>query len=269
MLKFSSSSRQGSPRRQSLLVDRCTRKIARAIREGQFQPAQRLSETVVARKIGMSRAPVRAALDRLAALGILERRPRSGTYVRQLTLAEYIEIALLRASLEGLACRIASLEMDMAEADRLADLAHRLDEEVAGPGRGMVLHDLEVAFHGRIAEATRNRTLIETLNTQQFISQYLRQGMELDTPYVCRRYAQQIPTHSDLVASLQMRDPDRAERDMRQHILASIYFFILLHEPESPQLPRLRQHLPIAPDEAAVTASDPAEVRDLDTSDCN
>src|SRR5258706_400235 len=105
--------------RESLLHDHCTNEVLNQIRTGQLRPHQRLSELAMSKKLKVGRAAIRVAFDRLAWAGLLERVPRSGTYVRKLTIKEYFEVMEVRARLEGLAAALACRHLTAAELDRL------------------------------------------------------------------------------------------------------------------------------------------------------
>src|SRR5687767_13366711 len=109
-------------------TQRCVDLIVQLIRNEELSPGQRLGEVAMARRLKLGRAPVRAAFDQLAQVGLLERIPRSGTFVRKVTLQEYCEFVDLRAGLESIAARIACTRITDAELDKLEQLAKRLDD---------------------------------------------------------------------------------------------------------------------------------------------
>ena len=88
------------------------RDIIRGLYEGRFAPGQRLVEGDLTALYGVSRGPVREALSRLAAEGIVELRPQRGAVVRRLSRAEAIDIMRVVGSLMGLAARLAVGRID-------------------------------------------------------------------------------------------------------------------------------------------------------------
>ncbi len=79
-----------------------------AIRRGDFLPGARLREEEVGARLNLSRTPVREALRRLEAEGIVEHRPRAGAVVRQLSHAEVVELYEMRLVLERTAAEMAA-----------------------------------------------------------------------------------------------------------------------------------------------------------------
>ncbi|WP_366141237.1 GntR family transcriptional regulator [uncultured Tateyamaria sp.] len=131
-------------------------RLLTAIRKGDFAPGDRLRETDVADRLNLSRTPVREALRRLEADGIVEHRPRLGAVIRQLSHAELVELYEMRIVLERTAAEMAAKHAGAAEVDALRDLnntiAHSCPAEAAA---------LNQDFHRGIYLATRNRFLLD------------------------------------------------------------------------------------------------------------
>ncbi|WP_367179860.1 GntR family transcriptional regulator [uncultured Tateyamaria sp.] len=131
-------------------------RLLTAIRKGDFTPGDRLRETDVADRLNLSRTPVREALRRLEADGIVEHRPRLGAVIRQLSHAELVELYEMRIVLERTAAEMAAKHAGAAEVDALRDLnvtiAHSCPAEAAA---------LNQDFHRGIYLATRNRFLLD------------------------------------------------------------------------------------------------------------
>src|SRR5438874_7328951 len=100
---------------------------------GALQPGAVLRQEQLSERFGVSRTPIREALRRLAALGLVSFEPNRGVRVRALSRAELHEAFLIRAELEGLATELAAPRMSEVEIDQLdqaeerfADLTARL-----------------------------------------------------------------------------------------------------------------------------------------------
>ncbi len=78
------------------------------IRSGRYVPGQRLIEADLTAELGVSRGPVREALKRLAAEGVVRLIPHRGAYIRRLTRREVMDILVIQESLTGLAARLAA-----------------------------------------------------------------------------------------------------------------------------------------------------------------
>lgn len=128
-----------------------------AIRSGVFQPGDRLRETDVAERLSLSRTPVREALRKLEADGIIEHRPRLGAVIRRLSHSEVVELYEMRLVLERTAAEMAAKHAAPAEVDVLevlnADLA-----AAASPQEAAAINQ---DFHRVIYRAGRNRFLLE------------------------------------------------------------------------------------------------------------
>ena len=213
--------------KDSLLHDHCTNEILDEIRSGRLPPGQRLSELAMARKLKMGRSAVRVAFDRLAWAGLLERIPRSGTYVRELTLKEYDDLMQVRARLEGLAASLACLRLTNPDLERLDTVANRLDElgaEVDENRNGdqmsldrdyAELQELESEFHGGIARSSDNHYIVEILNRYQMLERAFLMGMSF--PAEGSSKVTDVPQHREIIKALRARSPELAEEKVRRH----------------------------------------------------
>ncbi|MEL7026644.1 MAG: GntR family transcriptional regulator [Pseudomonadota bacterium] len=129
-----------------------------SIREGVFRPGDRLREEDVAERLSLSRTPVREALRRLEADGIIEHRPRQGAVVRQLDHAEVVELYEMRVVLERTAAEMAAKHGTAAEFDALDDLNAAIAEERGNAAKAAAFNQ---DFHQSLYLACRNRFLLE------------------------------------------------------------------------------------------------------------
>ncbi|MDJ0824597.1 MAG: GntR family transcriptional regulator [Rhodobacter sp.] len=128
-----------------------------SLRDGVFRPGDRLREEEVAARLSLSRTPVREALRRLEADGIVEHRPRIGAVIRKLDHAEVVELYEMRVVLERTAAELAAKHGTAAEFDALDDLNEALAGERAAPAKAAALNQ---AFHRGLYLAARNRFLV-------------------------------------------------------------------------------------------------------------
>ena len=133
-------------------------KLHDAIRAGVFRPGDRLRETDVAARLSLSRTPVREALRKLEADGIVEHRARIGAVIRTLSHGEVIELYEMRAVLERTAAEMAARHASPAELDELDALNQDIAQAVDDPARAAAINQ---SFHRCICLATRNRFLLE------------------------------------------------------------------------------------------------------------
>ncbi len=129
--------------------------IKEQIVNGRFQAGDRVVETQLAKELSVSQAPVREAILELAAMGILEERPYSGSFVRMITADDIEDIYNTRAFLDEYAARQAAKKVT---AEQLAEMEALLREmDAAEDPRDFVEKD--VAFHALVVNAAGSPAL--------------------------------------------------------------------------------------------------------------
>jgi DNA-binding GntR family transcriptional regulator len=182
------------------------------ILDGRLAPGDRIVETHLAQRFGVSQAPVREALRDLELLGFIVSAPFRGTIVRELSTEELVQIYPIRAVLEALAARYAAPRTTKAVLKRLETLLVRMRDAAArGDKRAAV--DADYAFHLTIVDSSGNRLL------KQFWEQMRLATTTLLTVARAHRSLPEIAERHQLVLdALRARDADAAERAMRRHI---------------------------------------------------
>jgi DNA-binding GntR family transcriptional regulator len=108
--------------------ERVVRDVIRGLYEGRYTPGQRLVEAKLTAAYGVSRGPVREALNRLAAMGIVSLTLQRGGQVRKLSVREAIDILVVVQGLVGIAGRLAASRSDLDKAgERMREALKRLD----------------------------------------------------------------------------------------------------------------------------------------------
>jgi DNA-binding GntR family transcriptional regulator len=125
---------------------------------GRLTPGTELSEVALAASLGVSRGPIREALGRLAAEGLVTVRPRRGAVVRALSGDEFMEAYQVREALEMMAVRLAVPKLAPED---VAELEQRIEEMSDRSGAGDVSGFFEAnsAFHQVFFDASGNRML--------------------------------------------------------------------------------------------------------------
>lgn len=209
------SRKRQSPRRgDGRLVDRCVGRILDHIRAGRFKAGQRLGEGPIARELRVSKAPVKEALNHLSHLGVVERRPRSGSYVPDWSLDDYIHVVEVRTALEVLACRLACGRITAGQLECLAELAEKLDGHI--DIADVHVGTMEIDFHGTIADASGNPRLARMLADHRLILDCVRGSVLGELTRFPTDPA--VPDHRAIVAALEAGDPDCAGAAMHNHI---------------------------------------------------
>lgn len=132
--------------------------VMHSIRSGVFRPGDRLREEEVGERLSLSRTPIREALRRLEAEGIVEHKARIGAVIRQLSHSEVVELYEMRVVLERTAAELAAKHGTGAEFDTLEDLNEAIAREKANPATAAAINQ---DFHRGLYMACRNRFLLE------------------------------------------------------------------------------------------------------------
>ena len=128
------------------------------ILENRLPPGTELSEVALSKELAVSRGPIREAMGRLAAEGLVVVRPRRGAEVRSLTPEELIDAYQVREALEVLAVRLAVPKLTDADLARLDELAAQMSEH-AGNNAVADFFAANVAFHELLCELSGNKKL--------------------------------------------------------------------------------------------------------------
>lgn len=203
------------PRSGNSFSDRVERALRDRILGGDVVPGERLNEVELAGRLGVSRGPIREALQRLASDGLVELQAHRGAFVRRLGPAEVRDLFEVRRALETTAARLAAeraTDAQRADLDALvrvaADLSDRADERFGGA------RDL----HARLAEATGNAALIShlTLVNQELRLLRTRSG---DVPARAEHAATE---HAAIVEAVRAGDADGAAAAMDAHLRSAL-----------------------------------------------
>jgi len=201
------------------LADQVFSRIRRQIVEGEIAPGAKISEPELARTLGISRGPLREAIGRLEAGGLLVRRANVGARVVELSLEQLLEIFLIREALEGLAARLAAERMPQEEIEELRRLLAQHQAQVEQEaGRAYFQKEGDLDFHYRIVKGSRNDRLIQILcNDLYHLVRMYRYQLGMASP----RARRGLQEHVHIVEAIAERDPEMAEILMRRHVRAS------------------------------------------------
>lgn len=209
-----------APLEAPTLADRAYEKLVDAIVRGELAPGARLSEVTLARRLGISRGPLREAIGRLEGRKLVTRMPRVGARVVSLSRADLEEIFQVREALEGMACRLACERMREAELDELEFVleGHQQNEELqTGSGYFQAAGDYD--FHFRIAKGSGNQRLVQLLCGDLYeLLRVYRYRSSVARGRARRAFAE----HREILRAMRDRDGASAERLMRAHIAAAI-----------------------------------------------
>ena len=197
-----------------------TERALHALRElilgGDLSPGVRLGEVELAERLGVSRTPVREALSRLAAEGIVEIQPNRGARVATWTVAELEGVFDLRSSLEPELTAYAVHQATVADLEELDELARRmLAVGCPGPDQDLdALVPLNRAFHDRLVALADHPALATALAGAIHPPIVLRNFHAYDEAALRRSLAH----HVEIVAAIRAGDPTWARAVMTAHI---------------------------------------------------
>ena len=176
-------------------------------------PGSVLSEVPLAASLGVSRGPIREALGRLASEGLVTIRPRRGAIVSTLSHEEFLQAYQVRESLETLAIRLAVPRFGDDELATIDDLVQQ-QQEAVDRGDVKTFFALNNTFHQMFVDASGNAPLQDMY--RQLIGHMGRYQMRsLALRGTVRR---SVAEHRAIARACRARDPERAERLLRNHI---------------------------------------------------
>jgi DNA-binding GntR family transcriptional regulator len=190
------------------------RQIKAAIQRGHLKPGERLRENELAEFVGLSRTPVREALSRLEAEGLVAHDATRGVVVAELDYNMVTELYYMREVLEGTAARLAAQHTSDVELSILDDHCQQYEAQLNVPA---ALPQSNRRFHETLYSCSHNRYLLNMVRLLHDALSLLG-GTTLSDP---KRAAETLREHRAVITAIRARDADAAEQAMRAHIRAS------------------------------------------------
>ncbi|WP_226924604.1 GntR family transcriptional regulator [Georgenia satyanarayanai] len=224
----------GRPRGR--LADEVHETLLRQLMSSRIVPDSRLTIDALARELGVSQTPIRDALNRMEADGLVVRVPHAGYRIPpQITRERFDDMLEIRLLLEPAAARRAAQRATPSEVDEL----RRLLEEMAGldEGDGPTAYGAfglrDATFHDLVARTGGNQLVREALARLHTHVHLFRLVYDTQVTDLARG------EHDEILAGIAARDPDRAAYAMRRHILLSGERFRPLFDGSPPPHPGL------------------------------
>lgn len=207
----------GEERRATLRTsspDQVVRALIDGVKSGRYVPGQRLIEADLTRELKVSRGPVREALKRLAAEGLVSLIPHRGAYIRQLSRGEVHNILEIQESLTGLAARLAAKHID--EADNRARFSEAYKRLMSFRERSdsMAFLDERARFYQTLVAIGGNRELSRFVPVMQI--HLLR--MQFQQHLSARDHKRQFQEYETLAEHVLAGSQRKAETVMQLHI---------------------------------------------------
>lgn len=195
------------------LADRIAEQLEELIFSGGFSDGDRLDEVRLAEQFGVSRTPLREALQRLALSGLAELVPRRGAFVRQPGPVDLMEMFEVMAELEAVCGRLAARRISETALTDLRAANDRCQKAVAALNTDDYYAENE-RFHQIIYSQSGNGFLEqEAAKLHKRLKPFRRQQLRLRG-----RMAQSMSEHEEIVKALEAGDADRAGAALRDHV---------------------------------------------------
>lgn len=187
--------------------------LQEAILSEDLKKGESLTELSLSEKLGVSRTPVRSALQRLSEVGLVKIVPNRGAVVLGVTKEDILDIYRIRMRLEGLASAMAALNMSDADKKKLTETVE-LSEFYLSKNNTENLKELDTSFHRVIYEASGSRTLARILSDLHLNTKGYRR-ISLAIPGRLERTTKE---HREILNAILAGDAEKADRLTSEHI---------------------------------------------------
>ena len=196
------------------LTELAYRQLRNDIVRGRIKAGEVISTGKIAKTMGISSMPVRAALTRLATEGIVTIVPQKGVIISKVSLVELEELFLIRSRLEGLAAYLACTKITTTELEELCSLLHKM-KRLADTGNAKGWLTANEQWHHLIFRASSNEQL------RKLLEELYRRGMgrRMGTPNVEGHMERRYKEHLGILKAFERQEPEEAERLWREHIV--------------------------------------------------
>ncbi|CUB05353.1 GntR family transcriptional regulator [Marinomonas fungiae] len=202
--------------KSATLTDDLTQRLTAEIVEGVLPLGSKISEPELAKRYGVSRGPLREALVKLEALGLITRTANVGARVIELNIEDLLDIYTLREAMEGMAARLAA---ELISEEEVNELYKLLDDHQAHLDANQDEHYVSQYgnedFHLRIIQASQNKKLIRALTQDLYATIRMYRRYTADSRPDPR---QALREHKAILDAVANREGDLAELLMRRHI---------------------------------------------------
>lgn len=199
--------------RKTLISDQVYELLRQAVVEGDLAPNDRVVESEIARRLGVSQAPVREAVKRLAREGLFTHVPRRGHFVIEISSQDAEYARQVREPLESLAARLATEHITEEQLTELDALVERMHEAVAANDVSG-FRDADIEFHTLVSQYAGNPFLARMW---EVIEPSLRTLRAISDPLFEGDWCAMADEHGRLVGLLRSGEPDKAAAAFADH----------------------------------------------------
>ena len=181
--------------------------ISKRIQDGSIKPNDKLNEQEICDELNISRTPVREALIRLAADGLLDAEPRRGFRVKPLNEEKSNNLYVIIGTLDALAATLAMDHLTQADLASMRKLYREMDKAIQAK-KADLYYKLQIDFHNIYIHKCKNDELIHLLD--QLRMRFIRQGYEIDESMVSI-LSETNKEHAIIVDMLENKDQTQLE----------------------------------------------------------
>nr|PZN73339.1 MAG: GntR family transcriptional regulator [Pseudomonadota bacterium] len=190
-------------------------RVVDAITSGEFEPGEKISESRLARELGISRGPIREALQRLEGR-LVVRTPRLGVRVIKFGREELLQLFYVREAVEGMAARLAATNATTRWIQHAEAMLHEHEKNISGSrNQAYRFKSLDQDFHLSVARAAKCEKIERLLLSEVY---YQLRILRLKSSTQPGRARSALSEHFAILERIKARDPDGAESAMREHI---------------------------------------------------
>ena len=184
------------------------------ILSGKLRPGSALNTLSLSKRLGVSRTPIREALNRLVSTGLVENVSHRGSFVRKLSVDQVVEVYYIRAALAGVCARLATKRITETQKKKLIALCDKMEKDRPGEDlKAMLRQNFE--FHDIIFKAAHAPS-IESLALQYYHQSEQFRALSLELP---GRFEEVCKEHRRILQAIVDGDADGAEQSSRDHQL--------------------------------------------------
>ncbi|MDR2160219.1 MAG: GntR family transcriptional regulator [Treponema sp.] len=211
----------------SVLTDYAYSEILQMILSADIKPGTRIREDLLAARLGISRTPVREAVNRLTQTGFITNINRKGLYCVKVTTEDLLNLLDLRIAMETLSfekCIDLASEEDIKGLQQIIDSFHenmdnirKLEKEAQGKAVALLHNDYDVRFHVGIARVSKSTRLVKYVHEVETMLLLARRRI-----YVSAESLEIVALswfqHGQMLDAIRLRDKEKSEYLLEEHL---------------------------------------------------
>ena len=189
--------------------------LRKMILSGELKAGDMLRERQFSEQFNVSTTPVKEAFRLLQAEGLIYTKPRSGSYVSDISVEKMLQIIYMRSALDGVAARFAALLATDEELEYVGSILNEAGQLIEQKASGDEISKKNALFHEELRNLTQNDYLVNLIHNMNAIDSTFRSIALNKAPIEHHRSHRE---HTALYEAVKDRKPDEAENLMQLHI---------------------------------------------------